>query len=341
MNNHSVTLKDGYMRPMGLLAIILLVSLVSIGATRPPEPAWTESARYRLEYQVDLAALTKPPVKHWRVWVPYPAENSDQHIDETQIESPWPRQLQSDELGNRMLFVEGDGPTDKPLSLRFVIERRPSVGVPASAVAPNSPDAPQHFLRPNRLIPLDGVIRELAEQQSRGLDSDGKKVRAFYDYVVKTLHYNKDGTGWGRGDAIWACANKRGNCTDFHSLFIGMVRSQNIPARFFIGLPIPTGNEGEIPGYHCWAQYWDPGRGWIPIDASEANKTGKIDAYYGALPNDRVQFTTGRDLTLVPPQSGPPLNYFIYPYAEADSQPVEHVPATFRFARLPAPAAHQ
>lgn len=31
---------------------------------------------------------------------------------------------------------------------------------------------------------------------------------------------------------------------------------------------------------------------------------------------------TGRDLVLNPPQSGEPLNYFMYPYAEADGKPL-------------------
>jgi len=53
------------------------------------------------------------------------------------------------------------------------------------------------------------------------------KARAIYNYVIATMRYDKSGTGWGNGDAIWACTAKRGNCTDFHSLFIGMMRGWN------------------------------------------------------------------------------------------------------------------
>ncbi len=38
--------------------------------------------------------------------------------------------------------------------------------------------------------------------------------------------------------------------------------------------------------------------------------------YFGNLTEDRVQFTTGRDIDLEPRQAGPALNFFIYPYAE-------------------------
>ena len=31
---------------------------------------------------------------------------------------------------------------------------------------------------------------------------------------------------------------------------------------------------------------------------------------------------TGRDLVFNPPQAGAPINYFLYPYAEADGKPL-------------------
>lgn len=50
----------------------------------------------------------------------------------------------------------------------------------------------------------------------------------------------------------------------------------------------------------------------------------------------RVEFTTGRDLVLNPKQQGIPLNYFIYPYAEADGQAITTVERTFTYRDLPA-----
>ena len=40
------------------------------------------------------------------------------------------------------------------------------------------------------------------------------------------------------------------------------------------------------------------------------------------LTEDRVTFSTGRDIDLVPKQAGPPLNFFIYPYVEVDGEPL-------------------
>ncbi len=315
----------------GRLLFALLLCAAPAGAVNE---AWQQPARYAFEYRVDLSTLSAPRPQQLRVWIPYPAETADQTLLAADIQSSWPHRLTRDARGNQMVYLEGAGLPDKPVVLRFVAERRPSGGTPTSAIAPDSSLDPQRYLNAPQLIPLAGVIRQIAEQESRGRQTDEQKMRAFYDYVVRTMRYSKDGTGWGRGDAIWACTNQRGNCTDFHSLFIGLALSEHIPARFIIGFPIPSATDtGDVPGYHCWAEYYDRGRGWVPVDASEAKKSGWHDAYFGALPNDRIQFTVGRDLHLEPPQAGPPLNYFIYPYAEADGVPLANVPAHFHFQR--------
>lgn len=44
-----------------------------------------------------------------------------------------------------------------------------------------------------------------------------------------------------------------------------------------------------------------------------------------------MQFSRGRDLKLAPPQSGEPLNYFIYPYVEVDGNPLEDLKKTFTY----------
>ena len=64
-------------------------------------------------------------------------------------------------------------------------------------------------------------------------------AKVLYDLVNSHMKYDKSGTGWGRGDAVWACENKHGNCTDFHSLFIALARANKIPAKFEIGFGLP------------------------------------------------------------------------------------------------------
>jgi transglutaminase-like putative cysteine protease len=156
-----------------------------------------------------------------------------------------------------------------------------------------------------------------------------------YDVVNGHMEYRKDKPGWGQGDAVWACDSKFGNCTDFHSLFISLARAQKIPSKFEMGFSIPEKHgDGLVGGYHCWAWFLPDKKGWVPVDISEANRHPKMQEYYfGNLTEDRVQFSTGRDIELVPPQAGPPLNFFVYPYVEVDGQPypAEKVARTFSY----------
>jgi len=215
-----------------------------------------------------------------------------------------------------------------------VLRNGAAVQETAAGFAP--PPLLDRYLQPDKLVPLNGVIADLARHQTAGATTPLEKARKIYDYVVSTMHYDHAGEGWGRGDAVWACDSKHGNCTDFHSVFIGMMRAAGIPARFEIGFQIPTGkSEGEISGYHCWSEFYVSGIGWIPIDASEASQhTEKKDYFFGALDPNRVLFTYGRDIRLSSDQKGDPLNYFIYPYAEAGGQSVKNLERHFSFRDL-------
>jgi len=189
-------------------------------------------------------------------------------------------------------------------------------------------------LQPDRLVPVSGLPAELAAKVTAGETTPLEKARAIYEYVLTTVRYDKTGTGWGRGDVLYVCDAKKGNCTDFHSLFIAMARSQGIPARFEIGFPLPPDQHaGEIPGYHCWADFFEPTHGWVPVDISEAWKhKEKRDYFFGAHDANRVQFSLGRDLLLSPKQDGVALNYFIYPYVEVSGKAYADVSNSFSFA---------
>jgi uncharacterized Ntn-hydrolase superfamily protein len=102
-----------------------------------------------------------------------------------------------------------------------------------------------------------------------------------------------------------------------------MARSAGIPARFAIGLSLPdVRGSGDISGYHCWAELYVPGRGWVPVDASEAVKhPSKREYFFGHHDENRLELSRGRNLTLRPAQHGPALNFFVDPYAEVDGRP--------------------
>jgi transglutaminase-like putative cysteine protease len=183
-------------------------------------------------------------------------------------------------------------------------------------------------------VPLTGRIAQVSANLAETDVTPLQQARVDYEYVTSVMKYDKSGTRWGRGDALYACDVRRGNCTDFHSLFIGLARARGIPARFTIGFPIGSAKSGDVPGYHCWAEFYSGGV-WVPVDASEASKhPDRHDYYFGHLDAARVAFTMGRDLVLKPPQQGEPLNYLIYPYAEIDGAavPQKEIKTKFSYA---------
>ncbi len=168
---------------------------------------------------------------------------------------------------------------------------------------------------------LEPILEEIHDSMPGAQSGNTASIaRGIYDWVVDNIEYKKVGTGWGNGDTFWACNERYGNCTDFHSLFISLARTSGIPARFEMGFPVPEDRpQGNISGYHCWLSFYLPETGWFPVDASDAfNHPEKRELYYGTQPVDRIHFTTGRDLRLGSNHRGRPLNYFIYPYVEVN-----------------------
>jgi transglutaminase-like putative cysteine protease len=303
--------------------------------------------RFEFTYQVHVPSLPASS-SSLRIWIPVPTSDSWQTVTNLSTESPIAHRItKENQFGNSMAYFDVKLDHAKPASdiaMHFTAVRREHRVDLGDARANSNSFAPSgiefaRFLQPDHLVPIDGVIGELSKEHTQGATTPEDKARTIYEYVVATMRYDKSGTGWGHGDAIWACTAKRGNCTDFHSLFDGMARAAGIPARFEIGFPLPIGkSQGEIAGYHCWTEFYLNGVGWVPIDASEAWKNpAKHDYFFGANDANRIQFSMGRDIRLNPPQQSEPLNYFVYPYAELNGQPFDQLQSRFAFQDLSAP----
>lgn len=317
-----------------LVVVFACVVVIAVFGHRLSVVSQASSAPVRsfeFSYVTKIPGLP-PDAKLSRIWIPVPQSDPYQTIGDLKIESPFPYAMHRDsEYGNAYLYLEVPAAkisVPAEVRVRFQVARREhAVALGAQPVAMKTgveAENLQRFLEPDRRVPLQGVIAELSAQETRGISEPLGKARAIYDYVIATMRYDKSGTGWGNGDAVWACTAKRGNCTDFHSLFIGMMRAAKIPARFEIGFSVPPDQHaGAIPGYHCWAEFYVKPYGWIPVDASEAWKhPEKKNYFFGAHDDNRLQLGMGRDIRLEPPQQGELLNYFVYPYAELDGKPL-------------------
>jgi transglutaminase-like putative cysteine protease len=277
------------------------------------------------------------PEQKVRIWLPTPPSNEDQDaklIDEKGLPEGF-KIGKEHEYGNEIIYVEAEADKDGtvPLSATYRVTRREVRG--DSKLDKPTADELKRFLQADTMVPIDGKPLDLIKGKKLPED-EMERARAIYDAVNRHMKYDKPkDKPWGRGDSIFACQEGVGNCSDFHSLFISLVRSQKIPAKFEMGFPVPEKRgEGVIPGYHCWAKFKPEGKGWVPVDVSEANKNPKMaDYYFGNLTENRVAFSVGRDVTLEPKQDGEPLNFFIYPYAEVDGKkyPDDKIQRKFSF----------
>jgi transglutaminase-like putative cysteine protease len=304
-----------------------------------------DSRHFTFHYAFTVRNL--PAGKKIRIWIPAAQSDAYQEVRIISAQGDLPLQKNTEsKYGNQIYYAET---TASQPELHFDVEcdvtrhERVALGETAPHVlaASLSSVEKRQDLQPDVLVPVTGLPADLAVKVTQGKTDPLEKARAIYDYVFTTMRYDKTGTGWGHGDVLYACDAKKGNCTDFHSLFIAMARSQGIPARFEIGFPLPPDkHSAEIAGYHCWSDFWIDGRGWIPVDISEAWKhQEKRDYFFGSHDVNRVQFSMGRDLRLNPPQQGKPLNYFVYPYVEVDGQEFPNVALAFSFADVGAAVA--
>jgi transglutaminase-like putative cysteine protease len=275
----------------------------------------SQARTFTFTYEAEVTGL--PAGQTARVWVSVPQTDAEQTVEVLEQKAPGTAKLtRESEYGNRIWYVEATPGADGTLKLsaKYKVTRRPAAT--GKADAPNV----ERLLKPDKLVPIDG--KPLTLIAGRKLPADpAAKARAIYEVVFRHMKYRKDLDGWGRGDASWACDSRGGNCSDFHSLFISLARSQKLPARFEMGFGLPVeAGKGEV-GYHCWARV-KADEMWLPVDISEASKLGaRPDDYFGKLPPNRVLFSVGRDITLEPRQDGGPLNFFINPYVEVGGKP--------------------
>ncbi len=180
-----------------------------------------DSRRFAFHYAFTVKNL--PAASRVRVWIPAAQSDAYQEVRVVSAKADLPlKKKREGKYGNQVYFAEV---STSHFEINYDVLRREHIGlrnaahaVPASLSA----EERQKDLQPDVLVPTSGLPADLAAKITQGKSQLLEKARAIYDYVFATMRYDKTGTGWGRGDVLYACDAKKGNCTDFHSLFIAM-----------------------------------------------------------------------------------------------------------------------
>jgi transglutaminase-like putative cysteine protease len=219
-----------------------------------------------------------------------------------------------------------------------------------------SPDL-QRYLRPTRLMPLDGIARETARRITREETDVTSKARAIYEWIVENTVGNPSVRGCGDGNIRGMLTGRsvRGECADLNVLFVGLARAAGIPARAVCGLRIAPsraftslGRAGDVTAaQHRRAEFHSPRHGWVPVDPADVRTVMRQERpglamsdpvveyarrqLFGAWEMNWIALNDAQDVRL-PKSAGPSVPFLIYPEAETAGRRLDSLAADrFRY----------
>ena len=252
------------------------------------------------------------------MWLPLAATDSFQTVAVKSINAPGKQRiLQEREYGDRVLFLElGPQDSGKKVEIRYQVKRLEKAAYAAPVPDQGKYLNPERGRRPMRILPHRRGGR-------RGQEGRMGARPVLYDHVIDRMRDIQYGEGWGKGDAVYACNARTGNCTDFHALFHCPGTGGGHPAALFaIGAALPSErNEGGVDGYHCWAEFYAEGK-WWPVDISEGNKYTSLATYsLATIRPTASNVAVAADLVVEPGPTSGPINFLAYPVLEIGGKP--------------------
>jgi len=286
------------------------------------------------------------------VWLPYPVSDPDQNISDVQISGDYAASAvyADSTYSTPMLYARWlKGSATRKLVFSFKADRKEVIrrDFPQKEAAWNPADY-VIYLAPSKFAPLDGDVSLLAAKITVGKKTVLDKAKAIYDWTCENTYRDPKTRGCGTGDVCALLKNPGGKCADIHSVFVALARAAGVPAREVFGIRMGKKEREDVTTWqHCWAEFYLPGYGWVPVDAADVRKamltenlklsdarTAELRAYFwGGIDPYRVKLSGGRDLTLNPPQQGETVNYLMYPFAQVGGKTVDWLdPATFKYS---------
>ncbi|MBW1981272.1 MAG: transglutaminase domain-containing protein [Deltaproteobacteria bacterium] len=300
--------------------------------------------------EVDLLAQAQGQIA--RLWIPYPVSDREQLISDIRTSGNYSAMaVYTDRTyGTAILYAElPRHARSRKLKFSFAVERQEVRCDDLPLQESNwNPGDYALFLKPTTLGPIDGEVKKLSDSITRGKKTLVEKAKAIYDWTCENMYRDPKVVGCGKGDVCQLLKTRGGKCTDISSVFIALARAAGVPCREVFGIRLGQKTSENITAWqHCWAEFFLPGYGWVPVDPADVRKAmlrEKLalqdaktkeyrDYFWGGIDAYRVVISRGRDITLNPPQEGAPLNTFAYPYAEVGGNPLDfYDPASFIYS---------
>lgn len=287
-----------------------------------------------------------------KVWIPYPVTDDDQDISEIKVSGDFiETAVYTDKVYKTpMLYAYwSKDAKSRKLSFSFRARRHEVMrrDFPTTEAVWDKRDYAL-YLAATSLGPIDGEVKKLADMITSDKKSVLDKAKAIYDWTVENTYRNPDTRGCGLGDVYRLLQEPGGKCTDISSIYVALARAAGVPAREVFGIRMGKENTQDISTWqHCWAEFYLPGYGWVPVDPADVRKmmfvnkleigdqkTKKYRKYFwGGIDPYRIRLGEGRDLILNPPQFGKQVNYLMYPFAQVGETTLDWLdPKSFKYS---------
>ena len=213
----------------------------------------------------------------------------------------------------------------------------------------------QHYLRPTKLLPTDGIVKSTADEITSGAKTDLEKARSIYEWIVENTFRDPKTRGCGLGDIRFMLESKNlgGKCADLNALYVGLARAASLPARDVYGIRVAKSNLGYkslgaatdnvTKSQHCRAEVWLNDYGWVPVDPADVRKVVLEEPpgnrpldddmvrrararLFGSWEMNWMAYNFAHDVAL-PDSPGAPLGFLMYPQAETAAGRVDPLDA--------------
>lgn len=276
-----------------------------------------------------------------RLWLPYPVSSDHQRISNLKVEDTANNTViyREPRSGNLYLYAEwSEAQAPVELVMKFDVKNKEIKAQKLVDKGLPLPVGMSKYLKNNYCKKTDQELYEIASRITKNKRGILAKAKAVYDWVVENTYRDPGVAGCGLGQADITLHKRGGKCADITSVFIALARSAGVPAREVFGLRLSKKKEQDMSkGYHCWAEFYLPGTGWVQVDPADVRKLMLVKGldlkqaekyrhyYFGSVEEYRMVLAKDAiDTRFYPEQSGSGPHYFMYPYAEIDGKPLDY-----------------
>lgn len=223
-----------------------------------------------------------------------PERSPYQELLKTDLGPYWVETDEEENVGTFRVVVPSD--QTRQVTQTYTLLLKP-YRPPKEAPPPLTPEEQERYLRTEPMIEADHPeIQALAKKLVQPTDSPSEKAEKILRFVRQKLRYSLRSPAANKG-AVAALEARSGVCTEYTSLFVALMRAAGVPSRIVNGQILldakrqPAKGAWKTAERHQWAEFFDPEKGWVPVDptfASSVAASHQVPAYivenYGDRP---------------------------------------------------------